>query len=198
MTSLHRILCLALAAGSATPAFAAVERSFACTGQGSDCPKAVADAHGTAAGVTTAGFTLASGACDGNNAAVAGVSVDLVHGFVGDLTLELVPPSGAPVQLIARLEKSGGIAGSCSSDDLATRFSATGDTPVCSGGEIPATQAQVRASGNLVALGSEVAPGGTWQLRITDAVSGGYGVLANWNLHLACNIADLIFADSFE
>jgi len=198
MTSLHRILLLALAAGAAAPAHAAVERSFACSAQGADCPKAVADAHGSTAGVTTAAFTLGSNACDGSTASVAGVSVDLVHGHVGDLTLELVPPSGAPVQLIGRLEDAEGTAGGCSSDDLVTRFDAGGDTAVCSGGAIPATQSVVRASGSLAALGAEIAPGGSWQLRITDAVSGGYGVLSDWSLHLSCDIEARLFADGFE
>lgn len=199
MTSFRRILVPALACAFATPAFAAVERSFPCDPQGGQCPKAVADAHGETAGITLSTITLGSAACDGATAAVAGVSVDIPHGHVGDLTLELLSPAGTPVQLIGRLDGPDGGAGACASDDLVTRFSAGGDAATCSAfGEIPATAPQVRASGNLAALGETIAPAGAWQLRVTDAVPGGYGLIAGWTLHLSCAIGPTVFQDGFE
>lgn len=84
------------------------------------------------------------------------VDVEIRHPFVGDLTVDLMPPSGPAVALHAR---AGG-----SRDDLVAAFDAA-TTP---------------ALGGLV--GTPVA--GPWTLRVRDTARADVGRLERWALHL--------------
>ena len=179
-----------------SPLHAQVPRSFTCTGAAGTCPRQIDDANAGVAVQTLSTFTLGAQACDGAQATAVSVAVDIKHNRVGDLTLELVPPSGGPVQLIARLESAGGAAGSCHGDDIAATFRDGAAVATCAG-LVPAVGGAVRSNGSLAALGT-FPPAGVWGLRITDSASGGYGLLANWTLTLSCNISDDIFDDGFE
>lgn len=193
-----RLLLPTLATALLPAVAVAVPIDYVCSAQaGGTCNVPIADANDDTPSQTTASFALGAAACSGAVASVAGVSVVVQHNNVGDLTLELLPPAGAPVVLLARPALDAGAPGSCDGDDLFVRFNPTGDTPQCQAYEIPALGADVRAAGSFAALAGQ-SPVGTWQLRIGDAVAGGYGQVLDWTLHLECNLSPEIFSDGFE
>jgi subtilisin-like proprotein convertase family protein len=90
------------------------------------------------------------------------VSVNITHTYIGDLTIDLIAPSGTSVRLH---NNTGG-----SADNIVATYDDDG------GGTIPASA--------LSALDGE-RTGGVWTLRIVDTVSSDTGTLNGWTLRIA-------------
>ena len=119
----------------------------------SDTPLAIPD-QGTA--VST--IHLADGFCVGD----VNVDVDITHTYIGDLTIDLISPSGTVVRLHNR---SGG-----SSNDIVRAYDDEGVSP--------------DGPGTLADFDFESAAG-DWTLVVTDHAGGDTGTLNSWALRLA-------------
>ncbi len=140
------------------------------------------------------------------NAVVTDVNalVDLTHSWVGDLTVELISPSGTSVLLVNQLCGSVDNWDNVIFDDQAGISVTTSCNP-----QPPALAGSVIPEGSLSAINGQSAVG-TWTLRITDNVGGDGGVLALFGLEVnyylavpsapfafdACGEVDLTYTDS--
>jgi subtilisin-like proprotein convertase family protein len=107
------------------------------------------------------------------------IMVDLSHTYLGDITIELVSPSGKMITLIE--------AECLSSDDMEVTFDDSGKAVSCSE-NIPGISGLVIPKQALSAFNGETSQG-TWTLNISDSLPPDEGQLNSWSIQY-CGVRD--------
>lgn len=102
------------------------------------------------------------------------VTLNLTHGFLGDLDIFLVSPSGTRIELVSDIVSNGTAMTATTFDDRARSSILDGAAPY-TGSFLP--------EGNLLDLNGEN-PTGTWTLEITDDNNVDFGTLLSWQLDI--------------
>lgn len=109
------------------------------------------------------------------------VSLWLTHSFDADLSLSLVSPAGAVVELTSGNGVGANFGNGCSPDSLRTTFDEAASTSILAG--TPPFVGTFRPEASLAAFVGGSA-NGNWRLRVTDNNGGTLGALRCWSLFL--------------
>jgi subtilisin-like proprotein convertase family protein len=123
------------------------------------------------------------------------VTLNITHGFVEDLIVNLEAPNGQIINL------AGGVAGATGSAYTGTRISSNDSRPALLGataGHAGTYRADKRTTGFQLAPATPPTtatwsslysvPNGTWRIRVIDDESIGSGTLTNWQIKIAYSI----------
>ncbi len=138
-----------------------------------DTPVAIPDNTPTGASSTIA-------VTDTNVVVDVNVTVNITHTYDGDLSLSLIGPNGAIVQLSTRRGASGDNFTSTVFDDQATTPIASGTAPF-TGSFIPETPLSVL---------NGIPATGSWTLKVVDGAGSDVGNIASWTLNLTYPVED--------
>lgn len=177
-----------------SPAFAEAQ-SYECSSSfGTSCADELVDAHrrspapASTPGIFESTLTVLPGLCADDSVIVdVDVELDIVHSYVGDLSVDLIHPDGTLVRLLYR-PGIGFVEPSCPGDDVRVTLDDEGEIAFDACGTlIPALEGRARPWNPLALFDGHVR-NGTWRLRVTDNEPGERGVLRGWTLHLPCTL----------
>jgi len=180
---MKRIHTLAFALVLVAGALAAQPVTTVCA---TNCDALIPDAVVDTPGSVISTLTVPAGTCSGPGAyvALARVDVDLLHDWVGDLTLGLTGPTAASTLL----QRPGApLPGDCASDDIDALFADGGGAFPCNV-TIPASGPGPLAPVTPLSVFVAQPPAGLWSLEVTDSAASGIGRLRGWSVTLVCGV----------
>jgi subtilisin-like proprotein convertase family protein len=144
---------------------------------GTNCPARIGDAP---QGALVSTISVPAVSCPDSQPLLS-IAVDITHGAVGDLTIDVQNPAGDSATLLSNIQ---GVSGACRGSDVNAIFTDGGATPICS--------PQIASVGGTIAPATPLAPllatspEGTWTLTIGDTANNGDGALNDWSVDVTC------------
>jgi subtilisin-like proprotein convertase family protein len=166
-------------------------RTYDCSSSGTNCPSPLPDpGPGVDAAALVSEMNVPTLCAADQFLTNIQPHIQLTHSFVGELSILLLTPGDARVDLIDRPLNG---TGSCAGDDLNVTFN-DGAPPFPCAAVPPSNGVPILAPVHfsLLDLAANYARPGTWRLQITDSAMGNSGALGDWSLTFTCDPKNVV------